>query len=154
MPDRSQNVHGTALSLGDRGLLIRGPSGAGKSLLALQLLDRFGSEGCLVSDDRVELVLEQGELLMSPPDAIAGLIELRGRGIVERPYSRSVHLSLVVDMVEDLVRMPEPEAFFVELSGLMVPRCFVPTGRAGGFGHQLLLIEHALGAEVAMTGKT
>ncbi len=154
MAARAENVHGTAVRIGDAGLLIRGPSGAGKSLLALQLLDRFGGKASLISDDRVDLVHRDGTLQMSPPEAIAGLIELRGRGIIERPFAKEVGLNLIVDMVDDLVRMPEPDAFSAELCGLDLPRCFVPSNNRGSFGHQLLLIEHALAMSVTMSGKT
>ena len=65
-PDRL-NVHATGLVLGDIGVVLRGPSGAGKSLLALELLDRqtmLGEDGFLVSDDRIDLMLEQGSIIM------------------------------------------------------------------------------------------
>ncbi|RWH23488.1 MAG: HPr kinase/phosphorylase, partial [Mesorhizobium sp.] len=36
---KSENIHATAILIGDRGVLITGPSGAGKTTLALTLID-------------------------------------------------------------------------------------------------------------------
>ena len=83
------NVHGTGLLLGSAGILLRGPSGAGKSVLALSLLERWesrGEAGLLVAEARVELPLVQGQLRLHAAPNLAGLIELRGRGIVNRPH--------------------------------------------------------------------
>jgi serine kinase of HPr protein (carbohydrate metabolism regulator) len=109
---KSHNIHGTGLLLGETGVLIRGPSGAGKSVLALTLLDRWEGRGLpafLVSDDRVDLVAADGMLGMQAPDQLAGLLELRGRGIVHRPHRNGVRLDLVIDLVPDLVRMLEED---------------------------------------------
>ncbi len=85
------NVHATGLALDGLGIILRGPSGAGKSLLALELLDRWEHRGwnaLLVADDRLDLEAGPGGLTMHAPPAIAGLIELRGRGIVKRASCR------------------------------------------------------------------
>ena len=141
------NIHGTALLLDGAGVLIRGPSGAGKSLLALSLLDHYqftGRRALLVADDRVDLSLEAGSVRMSAPPILYGLIELRGRGIVSRPAIGEAGLSLVVDLVETLERMPETSEFSVELMGVIVPRCPVPRGGIAPLEHQLLLVKEAL----------
>jgi HPr kinase/phosphorylase len=145
-PDRL-NVHATGLVLGDIGVVLRGPSGAGKSLLALELLDRqamLGEDGFLVSDDRIDLMLEQGSIIMHAPSAIAGLIELRGRGIVSRPFREQAPLHLVVDLVDDLVRMVEEDALQTDLLGVTVPLCPVPRRGVVDSAHQLLLVGEAL----------
>lgn len=141
------NVHATGLILGDFGLLLRGPSGAGKSLLALELLDRYatlGEAGFLVSDDRIDLALEGRNIVMHAPSAIAGLIELRGRGIVSRPFREKAPLHLVIDLVDDLVRMVEEDALETDLLGVAVPRCPVPRRGVVDSAHQLLLVGEAL----------
>ena len=58
-----------------RGVLIEGASGAGKSDLALRLLDQGFR---LVADDRVLVWTDAGRLYGRAPDALSGLIEVRG----------------------------------------------------------------------------
>lgn len=148
MSERS-NIHATGIVLGTRGLILRGPSGAGKSLLALALLDAWeirGEEARLVSDDRIDIEATQAGLLMHAPSAIAGLIELRGRGIVSRPHLARARLHLVVDLVDRLDRMVEEDELATELLGLPVPRCPVPQIGVTGAVHQMLLIGEALRA--------
>ena len=96
------NVHATALRLHGRGLLLRGRSGSGKSSLALSVLRRAESAGldaALVADDQVFLRREGGSLLAVAPPAIAGLIEVRGVGILPQPSLPQTRLDLVVDLV-------------------------------------------------------
>ena len=147
MSDR-HNVHATGLVLGTMGLLLRGPSGAGKSLLALALIEAWsakGEEARLVSDDRVDIEPSRTGLVMHAPSAIAGLVELRGRGVVSRPYLDKATLHLVVDLVDDLARMPEEDEFATELFGVPVARCPVPRLSEGGSAlHQMLLVGEAL----------
>lgn len=108
------NVHATcvALRLGRtwRGVLLRGPSGAGKSDLALRLVD----EGArLVADDRTVLAVRGGRLSASAPAIIAGLLEVRGLGIVALPARRvakRAEVALLVDLAAPgrIERMPQP----------------------------------------------
>lgn len=150
--NKPTNVHGTGLLLGSTGLLLRGPSGAGKSVLALSLLDRWESRGLpafLVSDDRVDLVQTGRELSMRAPDNLAGLIELRGRGIVSRPHRSLVTLQLVIDLVPDLVRMLEEDAMVTEIAGIELARAPVPYGDVVSLGHQMLLVIEAVAALAA-----
>lgn len=144
-----ENIHATGLVLGSTGLILRGPSGAGKSLLALDLLDTWEARGLpahLVSDDRVDIIAENGSLTMQAPKRIEGLAELRGRGIVSRPFVRTAPLHLVVDLVPRLERMVEEEDLETELLGITLPRCPVPQAGVIDARHQLLLIKEALRA--------
>ena len=146
---KPKNVHGTGLLLGSSGVLLRGPSGAGKSVLALSLLDRWEGRGLpafLVSDDRVDLVQTGRELSMRSPENLAGLIELRGRGIVKRPHKSLVTLHLVIDLVPELARMLEEDAMVTEISGTRVARAPVPSADVVSLGHQMLLVIEALAA--------
>lgn len=143
------NVHGTGLTLRGVGLLVRGPSGSGKSLLALGLLDwaeTHGAEARLLADDRVDLVAESGGIVMHAPAAIAGLIELRGRGIVSRPHVASARLDLVVDLVDEIVRMPEDAALATSLLDVPLPRAPVPRRGLADAEHQRLLVLEAVRA--------
>lgn len=142
-------IHATALVLGETGVLLRGPSGAGKSLLALALLERWSLKGLpngLVSDDRVALELVDGAIVMTAPSTIAGLIELRGRGIISRQYHGPARLDLVIDLVDELVRMPEESVFTTQVLGVTLVAAPVPTGHRIGTEHQLLLVSAAIAA--------
>ncbi|MEQ1770368.1 MAG: serine/threonine protein kinase [Devosia sp.] len=142
-----ENIHATGLVLDGVGILIRGPSGAGKSILALALLDEWEARGgaaMLVSDDRVEIERVGDGLAMHAPKAIAGLIELRGRGIVRRAHVESAPLHLVVDLVPVIERMVEESALLTELCGVTLPRCPVPQAGLIDSRHQLLLIREVL----------
>lgn len=143
------NIHATGLVLDRTGLILRGPSGAGKSLLALELIDEWearGLKGLLVSDDRIDIEARRGGLVMHAPRAIEGLIELRGRGIVHRPFVASAPLHLVVDLVDELERMVEEDALTTTLDGVAVARCPVPRAGKVDSRHQVLLIREALRA--------
>jgi serine kinase of HPr protein (carbohydrate metabolism regulator) len=111
-------VHGTSVALSGDGLLLRGPSGSGKSDLAVRLIDAGAR---LVADDQTEVRRAGGDLRLSAPATIAGLIEVRGVGILRVPEIASAPLRLVVDLVppERVERLPEPQ--FCTLLGLSVP---------------------------------
>ncbi len=97
---------GTCVALENQGVLLQGPSGSGKSDLALRLID---GGAALVADDRVALRAEAGGLTASPPEALQGLLEVRGLGIFRLPYRSGVPLSLVVDLAGDHdERLPAP----------------------------------------------
>lgn len=143
------NIHATGLVLGDIGMILRGPSGAGKSLLALELIDeweRRGETARLVADDRVDIEASEAALVMHAPKAIAGLIELRGRGIVSRPFVAEARLHLVVDLVDTLERMVEEDALVTRIEGITLARCPVPRAGIVDSRHQVLLIREALRA--------
>jgi HPr kinase/phosphorylase len=127
-------VHASVVALDQRGVLIRGASGSGKSSLLLSLLDGSPAAARLVADDRACLVADGERLLASVPEAIAGQMEIRGVGIVQRPYLASVALDLVVDLLplEECPRMPSEEESQVVLEGVALPRIFIATGAHDG----------------------
>jgi serine kinase of HPr protein (carbohydrate metabolism regulator) len=112
----SETVHASCVAIGGRAVLISGPSGSGKSDLALRLIDRGA---VLISDDCTRLEVHGGVLLASPPETIAGRIEVRGVGIVERPYAAGVPVALLVDLASTPERMPEPAV--AEIAGVPIP---------------------------------
>jgi serine kinase of HPr protein (carbohydrate metabolism regulator) len=141
------NIHATGLVLGSTGLILRGPSGAGKSLLALELIDEWemrGEAAKLVSDDRIDIEATDAGLVMRAPKTIEGLIELRGRGIVSRPFVAHAPLHLVVDLVDALERMVEEDSLVATLEGITLARCPVPRAGIVDSRHQVLLIREAL----------
>jgi HPr kinase/phosphorylase len=103
-----QTIHATCVAIGRHGVLLRGDSGSGKSDLALRLIE---DGAMLVADDQVAVTVRDGRLEASPPQALAGLIEVRGFGIVRLPYRAPVTVALVATLVDrrDVPRMPEPD---------------------------------------------
>ncbi len=120
-------VHASVVLVGARAVLIRGPSASGKSQLALELLEaartgtlRFAR---LVADDRVHLEAIGGRLLARPPEALAGLIEVRGVGLLRVAYEPRAVIGLVVDLdVPDAERLPAPDQRRTEINGIWLPR--------------------------------
>lgn len=82
------------------GVLLLGPSGSGKSNLLLRLLDHGFS---LVADDRVDMM----DGTASVPPALAGLLEVRGLGLICLPYIPSAPVVLAVEMGLG-ERLPQP----------------------------------------------
>jgi len=106
-------VHATCVALRAgrnwRGILLRGPSGAGKSDLALRLVEG-GSR--LVADDQTALVRQGRGLVATPPGTLAGLLEVRGVGIVKLGRSQLLvraTIALLVDLVppDRIERLPD-----------------------------------------------
>ncbi|MBW7910497.1 MAG: HPr kinase/phosphatase C-terminal domain-containing protein [Alphaproteobacteria bacterium] len=103
--------HGTAVLLTSEvhapaALFIRGASGSGKSDLAFRLMS---AGAMLISDDQVELEKRQDRIYAGAIDAIRGLIEVRGVGLLRYPAADPSPLRLVIDLVarEDVPRLPE-----------------------------------------------
>ena len=128
------SVHASAVLLGAHAALIRGPSGAGKSRLALDLIQAAQTGALLfarlVGDDRVRLQAAGGRLLVRPAEALAGLIEVRGLGIVDLPYEPCAVVGLVVDLGGEAERLPAAEARRTEIDGVRLPRLAVAAGEA------------------------
>jgi HPr kinase/phosphorylase len=111
--------HGTSSGRAWRAVLLRGPSGAGKSDLALRLIEAGGR---LVADDQTRLTRGGRSLFATAPAALAGLLEVRGVGIVKLARGQLLSrasLSLLVDLVaaDRIERLPEPaEETLLEVS--------------------------------------
>ena len=94
--------HASCAARDGHGVLLLGPSGSGKSDLLLRLVDRGFA---LVADDQVEV--EEG--VARAPAALAGLIEVRGLGVLRLPWVASAPLALMVVLGEGQgERLPEP----------------------------------------------
>jgi serine kinase of HPr protein (carbohydrate metabolism regulator) len=134
MPDVTPaTIHASAILVGARALLIRGPAASGKSRLAFALLTATVSGefpfARLVADDRALVEAAHGRLLVRPPDALAGLLELRGLGIRRLPFERVAVVNHIVDLgAEDAARLPRPEERQASIAGVRLPRLAVAPG--------------------------
>ena len=106
-PGDAKLIHASCVLWQGMGVLLRGPSGIGKSDLALRLIE---DGAVLVADDQVLLTREGDHLFAEPPDTLAGLLEVRGLGILRFPHEKRAPVGLVVDLVEpdQVDRLPEP----------------------------------------------
>ena len=126
-------VHACAVLVGARAVLIRGPQGAGKSRLLLGLIEaaaagilRFAR---LVTDDRAHLSAVHGRLIVWPPEALAGRLEVHGLGIRRLAYEPVAVVGLVVDLAaDDAERMPLAGSRKVVINGVTLPRLPVARG--------------------------
>jgi serine kinase of HPr protein (carbohydrate metabolism regulator) len=100
----TETWHVSTVAIGGRAVLIEGASGAGKSDLALRLIDRGA---ILVSDDYTVLSREGDGLIARPPTTIAGMIEVRGLGIISVPHLPSAPVALLVRLDSEIERMPD-----------------------------------------------
>ena len=126
-------LHASAVLVGARAVLIRGPSGSGKSKLARELIESARGNGSgfarLVGDDRVHLEAASGRLLVRPAQALAGLLEVRGVGVLRVDHEPVAVVGLVVDLnAADAERLPEPERQRIEIEGVVLPRLAVAAG--------------------------
>lgn len=89
--------------------------------MALQLI---GMGAALIADDQVDIA---PDLTLSPPTAIAGLIEARGVGVLHCPHVVAP-LELVVDLQDGGERLPP-------FRHIDVFECEIPLIRAPLSGH-------------------
>ena len=107
----------SCVAIDGQALLIEGPPGAGKSSLALALIE---AGAVLVGDDGVMLAADGKRLLASPPPNIAGLIEVRGVGLVTLPTT-SAPVALAIALDESAPRLPDGPGT-ASWCGIAVPR--------------------------------
>jgi len=111
-------VHATAIAIEGDGVLLRGPPGAGKSDLALRLIEGGAH---LLADDQALLQRVGNHVIVRAPAAIAGLIEVRGVGILQVDSLEEAPLALVVDLVPSAQVERIPDNRFEIVLGLSVP---------------------------------
>ncbi len=85
------HIHASCAARDGAGVLLLGAPGSGKSELVLRLLDHGFR---LVADDRVEV----SDGVARAPAALAGLLEVRGLGIVRLAHQAHARLALAVTL--------------------------------------------------------
>jgi HPr kinase/phosphorylase len=122
-------------------VLLLGSAGAGKSDLLLRLLGR-GFD--LVADDQV--VITEGQV--TAPEPLAGLLEVRGLGIVRLPRVTSARLALVVDLDVRADRLPMPALH----TGLGLPLVHIDPAAPSAPDRVILALDCALGRVQQVAG--
>lgn len=111
-------VHATAVAIDGKAVLLRGPPGAGKSDLALRLID---AGAALIADDQAELRRSGNHIFVRAPAAIAGLIEIRGVGILHLGVVEEAPLAMCVDLLPSTEIERLPERRFEAVLGIPIP---------------------------------
>lgn len=143
-------VHGVLLNVYGKGVLMIGESGMGKSEIALELI-RHGH--ILIADDRVDVKRTHGQLIGQSPPLLAGMIEIRGIGImnVTQMFGASSTMSksnidFVIELEpwndqSDYLRAGIEETEPYSILGLSVPKLVFPV-REGR--NMAMLVESAV----------
>ena len=135
-------LHASCVVWQEMGVLLRGPSGIGKSDLALRLIDHGA---VLVADDRVLIERDGDRLLASPPEILAGLLEVRGLGILRFPHQAKAPIRLVVQLVElsEMERLPESAT--EDILGISLPLRLLSAREPSAHTKVRLAMQHAAG---------
>jgi RNase adaptor protein for sRNA GlmZ degradation len=132
-------IHATAVALNGQAVLLLGPAGSGKSDLALRLV---AAGWQLVADDRVVLRRDGDALIASAPARLAGLIEVRGVGIVPET-THPAPVALALDLGRPVERLPAAD--WAEYLGVAVPvLAFDPFGASAPERAARALANHGL----------
>lgn len=120
------NIHGTAILVGNTGLLFLGPSGIGKSALAFNCMAAarpLNLQAALIADDRVLVSRSANGILAECPPSIAGLMEIRGTGIVRMPHvpSAPIHCAVLPADPAKAVRLPDDDERVGIAEGMELP---------------------------------
>ncbi|PCI59875.1 MAG: aldolase [Kordiimonadales bacterium] len=113
-----KQIHGTAIDIAGKGVLLLGVSGSGKSDVALRLMDRGA---VLIADDQVELSLVSDKVYATAPKSLRGYIEVRGLGITSVPVSGGSMIALVVELVPSAEVPRLPEVLYKDMVGQKIP---------------------------------
>ncbi|MDO3443221.1 HPr kinase/phosphorylase [Agrobacterium sp. V1] len=133
------NLHATAITVQNTGILFTGPSGSGKSELAFSFLteaERCGLPAALIADDQIFVYRDGEDIIAERPQAIAGLLELRGSGIVSRSSvaSAPLHFAVTTVLSPENPRLPEDDEVFLLPCGGHLPLLRIPLASLTPYG--------------------
>jgi len=123
-----------------RGALIEGPSGTGKSDLAIRMV---ATGFRLVADDRVVTWTSNGRLYGKAPEALSGLLEARGIGIIPQTPLEFCEIVLLVECRREpgaVERMPDSTP--TDVLGVKLPRIELWPFEAAGPAKLRRALEH------------
>jgi HPr kinase/phosphorylase len=124
----SENIHASAVVVGEAGIVIRGRSGLGKSALALALISLASERGFfarLIGDDRITMRRRGDKVLINGASAVQGLVEHRGFGLMKIDFEPLAVARFVIDLLDEgelVARMPEAREERAALLGVDLPR--------------------------------
>jgi serine kinase of HPr protein (carbohydrate metabolism regulator) len=85
----------------------------------------------LVGDDRLQVTSHSDRLLIRPPEALRGLIEIHGLGIRRLEFEPIAVVGWVLDLAApDAMRHPPAEKATTSVAGITIPRLAVAPGMA------------------------
>lgn len=115
----TSSLHGNCLWVNETGVLILGNAASGKTGLTLAMIN--SGRGTLVADDQVIINRAHKILMARPPDALQGMMQIHGIGIVDFDYMAPVPLHLIIQLVphEDVPLIAEKSE--KEIEGLSLP---------------------------------
>jgi HPr kinase/phosphorylase len=109
-------IHASAFAYEGMGCLVMGESGSGKSQLVAEAI-LHGAQ--LIADDRVQLTAANGVLMASAPPQLAGVLELRGLGLIRMDaIAHPLHFAITLDAAAN-ERLPVPDT--LEFLGVSLP---------------------------------
>jgi HPr kinase/phosphorylase len=117
------SLHASAFAYEGLGCLVVGESGAGKSRLLAQAMVHGA---LLIADDRVQLTRAGDALVAQAPKELAGVLELRGLGIVRAAQTLDEHRIHTVIALEETPVERLPEHGSTDLLGVSLPRIVLP----------------------------
>ena len=120
-----ENIHGTAILVGERGVLITGPSGSARRRWRSCSSTIAGQRGLfsrLIGDDRLLAAGHAGRLVCRVPVTIAGLVEVPGFGPRPLAFEPSGVIDLHVRLVPHDQMARFQEDFSEPIVGCPVPR--------------------------------
>ena len=133
------NLHATAIVVDNTGILFTWPSGSGKSELAFSFLteaERCGLPAALIADDQIFVYRDGENIIAERPAAIAGLLELRGSGIISinSIASATLHFAVTTVLSPENPRLPEDDEAFLPPCGGHLPLLRIPLASLTPYG--------------------